>query len=202
MSELLLLQAARLKGRLSAEAASASAGIPADDAQAGLESLVAAGHVKAAGTAFRLTPEGRERLAALLGDERDGVDQEALDAAYHQFDDVNNELKSIVTAWQMKDDDTPNDHSDSEYDLAVVDRLYELDEQFAPLLATMIELAPRLAPYRDRFAGAVAKLREGDHSYVARPITDSYHTVWFELHEELIGLLGRVRVDEAKAGRA
>ncbi len=31
---------------------------------------------------------------------------------------------------------------------------------------------------------------------------DSYHTVWFELHEELIALSGLTREDEAAAGRA
>ena len=30
---------------------------------------------------------------------------------------------------------------------------------------------------------------------VAAPIKDSYHTVWFELHEELIVLSGRERTE-------
>ncbi len=33
-------------------------------------------------------------------------------------------------------------------------------------------------------------------------MVDSYHTLWFELHEELIQALGRTRADEAAAGRA
>jgi len=37
----------------------------------------------------------------------------------------------------------------------------------------------------------------GEATYVARPILDSYHTVWFEYHEELIGLLGLSRAEEA-----
>jgi hypothetical protein len=31
---------------------------------------------------------------------------------------------------------------------------------------------------------------------------DSYHTVWFELHEELIAARGLSREEEAKAGHA
>jgi hypothetical protein len=31
---------------------------------------------------------------------------------------------------------------------------------------------------------------------------DSYHSIWFELHEELIRLAGRTREDESSAGRA
>ena len=37
---------------------------------------------------------------------------------------------------------------------------------------------------------------------MASPSVDSYHGVWFELHETLILLAGRNRADEAAAGRA
>jgi pyruvate,orthophosphate dikinase len=42
----------------------------------------------------------------------------------------------------------------------------------------------------------------GNAAYVARPIIDSYHPVWFELHEDLIALAGLSRLEEAEAGRA
>jgi hypothetical protein len=161
-----------------------------------------AGAVGRAHGGYRITPEGKERLATLLAEERSTVEQAALTEAYHQFDDHNNDLKSIMVAWQLKDADVPNDHTDAGYDAAVVERLAALDEQFTPLLERMVALAPRLAPYRTRFHTAIEKARSGDHSFVARPIADSYHTVWFELHEELIGLLGRNRAEEAAAGRA
>jgi hypothetical protein len=35
-----------------------------------------------------------------------------------------------------------------------------------------------------------------------KPLIDSYHTVWFELHEELISLAGLSREAEAASGRA
>ena len=94
------------------------------------------------------------------------------------------------------------DHTDAVYDQGVIDRLVALHGDFSPLLARIVGQAPRLDPYLGRFDNAVRQLRAGDHSFVARPIADSYHTVWFELHEELIGLLGRTRADEAAAGRA
>jgi pyruvate,orthophosphate dikinase len=202
MTELLLLQAVRLKGRISVEAASVCASIGVDEARTGLDALIGAGNAKAAGTSVRITPEGRERLAELLVQERAGVDEAALEAAYHEFDDHNSALKSVVTAWQLKDADTPNDHTDAAYDQGVIGRLVALHGNFSPLLERIIGQASRLAPYAGRFDNAVRQLRAGDHSFVARPIADSYHTVWFELHEELIGLLGRTRADEAAAGRA
>ena len=42
----------------------------------------------------------------------------------------------------------------------------------------------------------------GDQRYVASPRVDSYHGIWFELHEDLIQLAGRNRADEVAAGRA
>jgi hypothetical protein len=202
VSDLMLLQAMRLKGRLTPEAAGPCAGVSTEEAQAEMAKLVAAGLAKEAGTAVRITPEGREKLTALLDEERPSVDQESLTQAYHEFDDFNTEMKALMTDWQMRDAATPNDHTDADYDAAVVARLAPFDGRFAPVLQQMIAAAPRLAPYPARFANAVAKVGEGDNSYLARPITDSYHTVWFELHEDLIGLLGRTRQAEAEAGRA
>jgi hypothetical protein len=202
VSELTLLQAMRLKGRLSVEAAAVCVDGTTEDVQPELDALVTGGLAKPAGAAQRITPEGKERLAALLDAERVTVDQPALTQAYHEFDDHNSELKAIMVVWQLKDPETPNDHTDAAYDGAVVERLAALDAAFGPLLDRIVTLAPRLAPYRRRFGNAIEKARAGDHSFVARPIADSYHTVWFELHEELIGLLGRNRAEEAAAGRA
>ena len=107
-----------------------------------------------------------------------------------------------MTRWQLKDESTPNDHTDAAYDAAVVADLVTLHENFAPLLDEMVVVVPRLGHYPDRFGSALARIDAGDTSWFARPIADSYHTVWFELHEELIGLTGRTRLDEAVAGRA
>ncbi|MGX4688101.1 hypothetical protein [Streptomyces sp. JNUCC 63] len=202
MAELLVLQAARLKGRINADTVAAYGAIPVAEAQTRIDALLDAGRVKQAGTSVRITPEGRERLAELLSEERGTIAQAALQQAYHEFDDFNSELKAIITAWQMKDGETPNDHTDSAYDQGVIKRLVALHEGFAPLLARIAAAAPRLASYQGRFGHAIDQVQRGDHSFVARPITDSYHTVWFELHEELIGLLGLSRADEAAAGRA
>lgn len=202
MLELTVLQAMRLKGRLSPDAAAACAAASVADVRVVLDQLEASGFAVAAGTALRLTPQGRDRLATLLDDERGSVDHGELTRCYDEFDEVNSELKSVVSDWQLRDPQTPNDHSDAGYDAAVLARLAALHERFAPLLDRVVATTPRLAPYRNRFRAAIEKVLAGEHGFVARPIADSYHTVWFELHEELIGLLGRSRAEEAAAGRA
>ena len=90
----------------------------------------------------------------------------------------------------------------ADYDAAVLADLTTLHAGFTDLLTRLTGLAPRLAHYPRRFDAALAKIAAGDHSWFARPIADSYHTVWFELHEDLIGVTGRSRADEAAAGRA
>lgn len=200
--ELSLLQLVRMKGRGTSSGFAAALGVDEADVLDVLTRTVGSGYCKEVGSSVRLTPEGKERLAALLEEERAGVDQNRLAKLYHEFDSANSELKAIITSWQMRDEQTPNDHSDAGYDRSVIERLGRLDDGFADLLGGIVAAAPRLAHYPPRFAWALAQARAGDQKFVASPIADSYHQVWFELHEELIGLLGRTRAEEAAAGRA
>ena len=200
--DLELLQAARLKGRLGIDSAAASARRVPDEVRPALDELTASGMLKSAGPAYALTPQGREHLAALLAHERGTLDNAGLAAAYADYDEFNTSLKELIVAWQMKEPGEPNDHTDSAYDRAIMDRLSALNRDFRPLLHQIIDLVPRLSVYTARFDDALEKVVEGDHSMIASPLKESYHTVWFELHEELIGVLGLTRADEAAAGRA
>ncbi len=199
---LLVLQALRLKGRVQLEPLAAATGLSESDCAAIVSELTARGLAEEARDRLKLTTPGRERLAEELAGEREDVDQAALTQQYHDFDEHNAALKSLVTRWQLKDESTPNDHTDAAYDQAVVEELAALDAEFQPLLERIVHTAPRLAHYPARFTGALQKIKDGDHSWFARPLVDSYHTVWFELHEDLIGLAGLSRADEAAAGRA
>ncbi len=76
------------------------------------------------------------------------------------------------------------------------DGLSALHLQSSDLVAAVIALAPRLAPFAVRFARAAEGVARGDGSLIASPLKDSYHTVWFEFHEELIHLCGRDRATE------
>lgn len=200
--ELSLLQLLRLKGRLKSDDLAGSLDHVKDECNQLLEAAVGAGNCVCKGATARLTPQGRERLDELLGAERSKLDQRKLQVLYDEFDDHNTRFKEIITSWQVRENDVPNDHSDQDYDLGVLAELAALHGRFSDLLERIVGSAPRLVHYPPRFAGALQRVQAGEHQYVARPIMDSYHTVWFELHEELIGLLGRTRAEEASAGRA
>jgi hypothetical protein len=199
--ELAVLQALRLKGRASSEDVAAATGLPGDDADQTLARLAGAGAAREAGGRCMLTPPGRERLATLLGREREAVNVAAVASLYEQFTAVNLDFKGLASDWQMRDGE-PNDHSDPAYDQSVLNRLAPVHEQVAPILDRAAEQAPRLSPYRVRLDLAYERVQSGDHAWLLKPLADSYHTVWFELHEELLQLAGLSREAEAAAGRA
>jgi hypothetical protein len=95
----------------------------------------------------------------------------------------------LVTDWQLKDGQ-PNAHDDPDYDGAVLARLDGVHERVMPVIEAVVGQLPRLVGYADKLAAALAKVKEGDVAWLTRPIIDSYHTVWFELHEELIAASG------------
>jgi hypothetical protein len=200
MSEVTVLQAVRLKGRVSEEDLLATLGEDPADVAATLTQLIGAG-LLVQGKTLRVSPEGRERLNALLAEERSGIDQSSLAKAYDDFRAVNNTFKALVADWQIKDGQ-PNAHDDAEYDAAVLNRLGAVHEQVSPIIAAVTILLPRLGAYGEKLNSALVKVQAGDTIWLARPIIDSYHTVWFELHEELIVASGLTREEEARAGHA
>lgn len=203
--DLPVLQAVRLKGRTTPEALVDTVEADADAVSAAVAVLVAAGCLLT-GRAVRLTDDGRARLDSLLADERAGVDRDAVAASYATFRALNADFKSVVSDWQLKDGQpNPHDEADrdnAEHDDAVLDRLREVHASVAPVIEAIAAQVPRIGWYGEKLRRALARVDAGEHVWVARPLIDSYHTVWFELHEELIGLSGLTREDEAEAGHA
>jgi hypothetical protein len=200
MSELTVLQAVRLKGRVSEEDLVATLDEDPADVAATLAQLAADGLLVQAKT-VRVSPEGRDRLNALLAEERSGIDQSVLSKSYDEFRAVNQVFKELISDWQIKEGQ-PNSHDDPEYDGAVLDRLDDVHQQVLPIIAAVTTVLPRLGAYGKKLDSALAKVKDGDTVWLARPIIDSYHTVWFELHEELIAASGLTREEEARAGHA
>ena len=196
--------ALRLKGMASADGVADAAGVSVDEATAALAAMVEAGHAQDSPRGFRLTPDGKARLDELLADERAGLDPAATNAVYDRFCEYNGAFKQLITDWQVREIDgeqVMNDHTDTAYDAAIIERLGSLHDATSPVFADAAALAPRLERYWQRFEVAIDAARAGDQTMVAAPLKDSYHTVWFEMHEELILLSGRNRADEAAAGR-
>ena len=200
MSELDVLQAVRLKGRVTK--ANLAATLHSDHAAAAAEiaALVDAG-LLVTGETIRISPKGRKRLAELLAEERSGIDQPAMTAAYAEFRSVNSDFKSLVTAWQIRDN-RPNTHEDAEYDGGILAQLDGIHDLVLPIIAAAATQLPRLGSYADKLSASVAKIAARETIWFTRPLIDSYHTVWFELYEELLQAAGLTREDETEAGYA
>jgi pyruvate,orthophosphate dikinase len=169
-----------------------------------LDQLAIDGLVTMSAGALKLTEAGMARASELLAADRASMGEDAAAAALDGFLDLDRRMKDTVTAWQMRDATAGvlNDHSDADYDRAVLDRLADLHVDAVAWLTPLEPACPRLADYRERLDRAVAAALGGDTRYVASPRVDSYHGIWFELHEDLIGLAGRTRAEEVEAGRA
>lgn len=187
MNELVVLQAVRLKGRVSRDDLGSNVGRTVDE-------LVESG-LLVDGPTLRLSAEGRARVDELLTSERSSVDTAAITATYNEFRSVNGEFKALVTDWQLRNGQ-PNPHDDADYDAAVLTRLYEVHKRVTPIVAAASAELPRLSRYSEKLQSALDRVRSGETMWLCRPLIDSYHTVWFELHEELILAAGLTREAE------
>lgn len=198
-----VLQAVRLKGRVTADDLAAT--LDEDPATlTGLVERLAAAGLLADGPTLRISPDGRSRLDSLLAEERAGIDSAVIAAAYDDFRAVNVDFKALVTDWQLKGGPTgtPNTHDDADYDAAVLARIDDVHAQLVQIIRVVTTQLPRLGAYSAKLAAALDKVKAGDNTWLTRPLIDSYHSVWFELHEELIGAVGLTREEAAKSGDA
>ena len=204
--ELRVVHALRLKAFADTPIVAEAAGLAEDRAKSVLEGLAETDKVKyreGRMTGWMLAPEGRAHGEALLATQLDEAGKRAeLDAIYRRFLEHNQPFLSLCTDWQVRkvgDEEVMNDHSDAEYDAMIIGRLADADANMQPICADLAQLFDRFAHYSPNFADALAKVQSGDTDWFTKPMIESYHTVWFELHEDLLASLG---IDRAKEGHA
>jgi hypothetical protein len=190
-----LLQAVCIKGRARPEALEAA--IIEADVGTAIEKCEQEGLIENTKLGYRITDLGRQRVDELYAQERVHATV-VIEEVYETFLPINDEVKQIVTDWQMREVDGQlvlNDHQDPAHDHGVIARLGDIDAKITAALASLCAVLPRFDCYSRRLRRALDLIHQGDHTMVAAPIKDSYHTVWFELHEELIILSGHERTE-------
>jgi len=180
-----LLHDLRLRGFRPAQ------GTPAED------ELVGAGLAIARGANLALTPAGRDAHAAWARLAPGSEEEELARAAYERFLVLNVEFLRICTDWQLKPGNQPNDHTDTAYDFKILERLDRLDERAGRLVEGLGKVVGRFAGYRARLTEALERIGD-DRAWLASPRCDSYHTVWMQLHEDLLSAVGANRADETQ----
>lgn len=172
-------------------------GMAEADVAAILEAGVKSKRVIRDGDRFMLTPLALLAVAAdysrVFADLRDNA---AFMTAYHAFERINVELKALITDWQTIEVGgvlTANDHSDKAYDAKLINRLGDLHERFEGIARELAKGMPRLAYYAKALEAALERAEDGAVEWVSDVRIESYHTVWFELHEDLLRITGHKR---------
>jgi hypothetical protein len=198
-----VLHALRVGGFMDIAAVSARSGLPAELVSVVLDAAEARGwviHRTGRLVGWNLTGPGRSEGERLLAAEADAAGvRHRVEDAYRGFLALNREFLDLCTDWQLRvvDDETClNDHSDVEHDAEVLARLEATHVQVVPLLDELSRALPRFGPYSDRLGSALERVRLGHTEWFTKPVIDSYHTVWFELHEDLLATLGIERSAE------
>jgi len=149
---------------------------------------------------WMLTQEGREKSQQLVSSELESSgSKEEINSSYQNFLSINQEFLSLCTDWQLRTvegEQEINDHSDSAYDAGVVARLADINDQIQPVCHALAASLKRFESYKYRFSDALHKVQNNESEWFTKPMIDSYHTIWFELHENLLSTLGIERSKE------
>ena len=152
---------------------------------------------------YLLTPDGRALGQRLLVEELETTGtRPAVEAAYGRFLEINTELLAVCTAWQLRETDGAmemNDHADADHDAQVLARLERFHASASPVLDELVGILARFGGHRRRLRTALDKVLAGDHDHFTKPMFPSYHSTWFELHEDLLATLGIERSGERRA---
>jgi hypothetical protein len=174
-------------------------GLAEQAVEAELQAAEAAGRTVRVGERWTLAPLARLALQAdysrLFADTRADP---AIAEANAAFETINVALKQLMTDWQVvtvAGTQIANDHSDAAHDARIIDRLGALHERAEPVLARLEGAIPAVGFYRRALLEALERAEDGDIAWVSDAGLESYHTLWFELHEELIRALGGRRTE-------
>lgn len=191
----LVLHALKVKGVASEAALSEVTGLPEEAVLAEVEQLIEAELVrrrKGRLGGLALLEGGKAAHAELLPADVDDATRSALAPVYEAFLPLNGRFKDLCTRWQLRGAE-PNDHTDVEYDAGVVAELTALHAEAQVFLGPAGEALARFGRYPVRLGSALERVQGGDATAFTRPLTESYHDVWMELHQDLLTSLGRVR---------
>jgi hypothetical protein len=147
---------------------------------------------------WALTARGRAENERRLTAELDLTGaRSAVVAAHDVFVVLNSDFLTAVTSWQIRPTPTDplagNDHTDERWDEQVIGELRSLQARLRPVDEQLTATLERFAGYSERYSAALDRVDRGERAWVAQPTIDSCHTVWMELHEDLLATLGLER---------
>jgi hypothetical protein len=138
---------------------------------------------------WSLTVAGRTENERLLAEELNSADgQAAVTAVHAKFAPLNAEVVAACSKLQLhwlSDGNQPNEGIDD-----------QTQQTFTQATASLSDLEVRLTAVLPRFSGYAKRLEQAVANAATEPAwltatdRDSFHRIWFELHEDLIATLG------------
>ena len=136
---------------------------------------------------WMLTGDGREKYESSLDAARTPEVVERLTETYATFLQSNQSVKDKCAEWQATTDDATR--------FGIIEDLADICERVGPSLSSAGDAVPRFGAYASRLAASLDKAGD-DPRFIVSPTVDSFHTVWFECHEDYLLMLGRSREQE------
>ena len=201
-AELLVLHGVRIQGMADTDSVVRRFSLDPVTVEDLLLDHAARGWVRRAGfadvTGWTLTEAGRGADSRMLAAELDEAGVRHIVAESHtSFSTLNARFLTLITKWQIRptrwDPMTANDHSEWRWDEDILKSLAGLAQSVRPVGDRLEQALARFAGYPERFVAAVKRVDGGERKWVDEPGVDSCHTVWFELHEDLLATLGLER---------
>lgn len=198
MNELhLVMHGLAIKKHATLEEVAGILGLDTDAVREALKKLVATNRAVEAKGRYLLTPAARMVLDSDYSFMYEGLRANpAFHAGYAGFERLNVVLKQLITDWQtiyVNGERVPNGHNDKEYDARILDQLGDLHDRAEEVLDQLASALTRMRIYREKLSLALTRAEDGDIAWVSDAKIESYHTLWFELHEDLLRLMCRER---------
>jgi pyruvate,orthophosphate dikinase len=134
------------------------------------------------------TPLGVQAVDDWYARDRQGLSEADKRALIAQFRPLDLEIKRLASAWQ---DATARDDWDGR--LASIEALTSLHAKAMTFVDHFAAAVPRFAEFQRRLEHAISLVLDGETDFFVGVRCDSYHTVWFHFHEDLLRLVQRDR---------
>jgi len=202
-ARLLVLHGLRLKGVAEADAVASAVDVDVAVVVPQLAELAWLGLVvrrEGLLAGWQLTAAGRVEHERLVADELATAGaRSTVESGYDRFRTLNPGVLDACSRWQVRELSgrlVRNDHADPSYDERVLNDLSNALSEARPLGDRLAEALDRFSPYAPQLGDALDRARAGERDFVTKPVIPSFHTVWFEMHEDLLVTLGLDRSSE------
>lgn len=150
---------------------------------------------------WSITERGKAENERRLAAELDNLGARPVVAALHRdFLRSNRRLGRACLDWQIRPTRehpmAANDHTDWAWDERVLDSLASIGRTLRTINDGLSTVLLRFDGYAIRYADALRRIDGGERRWVDSPEVDSCHTVWIQLHEDLLATLGIPRGED------